>query len=380
MPSRKNVQFSATALILSILVSIAAAAQSDYQRGLIVPVANNEFKIMSYNLFNLFDTVHDEGKNDWNYLPQSHPGKDQGCNEDRSPSRCRRSDWTNEKFRLKVMQLAKAMSQQGSRPDLLAVEEIENERAAQALGQYLGYNRMLMTNSPDRRGIDVALFWNPAKLDYIEHRELDVSSRINKATRNILQVHFRPLNSPKAVFGVFVNHWPSQGTPDSSVRIGAAQVLQSAIDSATRAYGSDYYAIATGDFNVINNEGVFEKTIMNPSWQNQLFDTHTLAMRTGDPMMRLMPPGSYFFTRDHVWNQLDRFFINRNLVQNSEIDVVPTSFRIVAGQVNTRTFVPRGGNGRSILIPYRGNFDTLDPEKAGYSDHFPIVVKFRVNR
>ena len=38
-----------------------------------------DFTIMTYNVENLFDAVHDEGQNDWEYLPKEHPLKRENC-------------------------------------------------------------------------------------------------------------------------------------------------------------------------------------------------------------------------------------------------------------------------------------------------------------
>ena len=72
---------------------------------------------------------------------------------------CRETDWTDAKMYEKAEQLAKVIQYQGSLPDILGVQEIENANAARAMQEKLGYSRRaLITNSPDRRGIDVALF------------------------------------------------------------------------------------------------------------------------------------------------------------------------------------------------------------------------------
>ena len=183
-------------------------------------VEDNEFKVLSYNLYNLFDAEHDQGKSDWTWLPLNYPSKYIKCQElsnEYYRKECQTTNWTQEKLEIKVRQLARVVRLQGSLPDLLAVQEIENENALGLLQDELGYKRLLITNSPDRRGIDVGLLFNEDKLEYVEHEDINISDileseyGLNVKTRNILRVHFRPKQGNREkVIGVYVNHWPSQ--------------------------------------------------------------------------------------------------------------------------------------------------------------------------
>ena len=95
-----------------------------------VYTSNREIKLMSYNVQNLFDTTQDQGKMDWEFLPRNYPGKAQACARVNKHYRqkCLESNWTQEKYQLKLLKIREAIEMAGPLPDLLALQEIENER------------------------------------------------------------------------------------------------------------------------------------------------------------------------------------------------------------------------------------------------------------
>ena len=101
------------------------------------------------NCENLFDYHHDEGKDDTEYLPEAT------------------RHWTKQRYWRKLNHIAQELlscSDDGI-PDLIALCEVENDSALidltkRSLLRNAGYE-YLMTNSPDLRGIDVALLYSP---------------------------------------------------------------------------------------------------------------------------------------------------------------------------------------------------------------------------
>ena len=146
--------------------------------------AANEIKIMSYNLLNLFDAEKDEFSDDWQWLPINYPGKQRYCSKIQNPKmakECAQFDWTYEKVDWKLNQIKKVVDFQGSKPDMLAVMEIENENVMRMLATKLGYQHYLITTSADKRGIDVGLLFNPrADLQYVGWEPLYVKFASNR--------------------------------------------------------------------------------------------------------------------------------------------------------------------------------------------------------
>ena len=108
--------------------------------------------IAFYNLENLFDTIHDEGKNDYEYLP------DGGMK------------WTSYKYENKVKNMAYAVAQLGTDYDprgasCVGVAEVENigclyDLCAEANSQYGRRFKPILIEGPDRRGVDVGFLYD----------------------------------------------------------------------------------------------------------------------------------------------------------------------------------------------------------------------------
>lgn len=107
-----------------------------------------------YNLENLFDTCHDEGKKDHEYLPEA------------------KKEWNTVKYTHKLRNMARVLSEMGTDVvpptvgcAVIGVSEVENSKAlddltAQPALAARGY-RYCHVEGPDSRGIDCALLYNP---------------------------------------------------------------------------------------------------------------------------------------------------------------------------------------------------------------------------
>lgn len=179
-----------------------------------------------YNLENLFDTVHAEGKNDYDFTPEG-PYKYTG--------------WI---YRQKLDLLSEALSRIGTdvTPDGLAlfgVAEIENGTVLHDLAQTEKLKsrnyRHVHIEGPDERGIDVGLMYNPKYFRVLSQQSLYVQLPPNGKdayyTRDVLYV--KGILAGDTVH-VFVNHWPSRRGGEErsqSSRAAAALVGKIRIDS-----------------------------------------------------------------------------------------------------------------------------------------------------
>ncbi|MCB0383995.1 MAG: hypothetical protein KDD43_01280 [Bdellovibrionales bacterium] len=381
---RQGVLGRITLAVLALLIGASAGAAGN--NPFYLTTDRDEIKIMSYNVLNLFDNVHDEGKSDWTFLPINHPLKKE-CAKMRNPwyrEACEKVDWTPERIQIKLGQIKNAISYQGPLPDILAVQEIENANITGMLAKELGYKHFLVTDSPDGRGIDVALLYNDDKIEYIEHEEIDATAALNYPVRNILLVHFRPRTGRILdVIGVYVNHWPAQMISPIK-RVETARVLARAIDQQTTKVGKDNYkVIALGDFNLtqVETPNAFHHVITNPYWANAMIDIQDYSEVRRSPYRYQMPPGSYWISGIDSWRRLDRFAVSQNLVDESGMHVIYDSFRIVGPPEMTKpkAFSNRSSDfyATSIQVPDRANPMADSPKDAGYSDHFPIVMKVK---
>ena len=121
--------------------------------------------IAFYNLENLFDTIHDEGKNDYEYLP------DGGMK------------WTSFKYENKIKNMAYAVAQLGTDYDprgavCVGVAEVENigclyDLCAETNKTYGRRYKPILVEGPDRRGVDVGFLYDsvlfkPSKVNGFE--------------------------------------------------------------------------------------------------------------------------------------------------------------------------------------------------------------------
>ncbi len=350
---------------------------------------SSELSLMFYNVLNLFDAEHDEGKNDWAYLPKDFPGKAEQCRKISSRrwrEECLNSDWTNASVELKINQLDEAIKSatQQKLPDILGLSEVENPNVVGKFATKLGYQSFVMTNSPDKRGIDLALLFNEtADLKFIEKREHVIINEPHnsKPTRNILEVEFK-LDGHRLI--VMVHHWPSQGAP-SAVRLNVAKQVQAITDRELER-NPDTHIVMMGDFNVIpqDHPHPFHLVTMSYDSKNPFLDVHRLykKSRPNNQTSKMMPYGTYFYMSGMTWNLLDRFFVSKNLRNNKNLEVDPKSYRILAPKKITKDFKYSNpayfSHGTTIArVPYSANMNAVTADKAGYSDHFPIFVKLK---
>jgi predicted extracellular nuclease len=99
-------------------------------------------RVMSYNVENLFDTVHDQGKNDYEFLPKNHPEKIKYCKTEPDQKRCLSEDWTNARLAIKLSQIRNVFAAiPGGFPQIMGLVEVENENAVKQLAAALRFQR-----------------------------------------------------------------------------------------------------------------------------------------------------------------------------------------------------------------------------------------------
>ena len=194
--------------ILSIVAIMALLSLSSYKTA--EPDPNNEqgkrtiyCGIAFYNQENLFDTIHDEGKNDYDFLPTGS------------------FQWNEMKYSHKLHNMAKVLSELCTErvkggAAFIGMSEVENQNVlkdllAQPELANIGMEGILV-EGPDRRGIDLACIYNP-KLFKVKKHELIPPKGYEEfsggyTTRGILHVEGNLLGE---YFHFMVNHWPSRG-------------------------------------------------------------------------------------------------------------------------------------------------------------------------
>ena len=323
--------------------------------------AQQVFRVMSYNVENLFDTEKAPDKNDVDFLPSGN------------------RHWTPGRYYHKLRQIAKVISAAGEwdTPALIGLCEVENDSVIYHLlhrtplkqQQY----RYCMTHGEDTRGINVALLYQRDKFAYAGHSEYPIcfSRKQHKHTRNILHVWGKVITGN--ILDIFVCHFPSRygGEKESETdRSDAACTLRSLCDSLqqTRPYPQ---IIIMGDFNDTPEDKSMTEILTQTSGQQlpvggspSLLQLHNLFAN----QKQLHHPGSHKYQGE--WSQLDQILISDNLADTTaSMHLKPESQRIFNPDfLLTQDKTWRGKRPFRTFYGYK--------YEGGYSDHLPIIADF----
>ncbi len=303
--------------------------------------SKNKLRIVFYNLENYFDSFSDslseydefspEGKYHWNYKKYEHKTKNI----------------------YKVLQNVKGWDD----ITLIGMCEIENENVI----KHLLYSTPLKNsefnyihyNSPDHRGIDVALVYSkgfyPIKSNpfYLYHENNKLK------TRNILYV--------KGLFGgdtlhVFVNHWTSRymGIAESNpIRMEFSNLLKSKTDSILKL-DSNANIIVMGDFNDEPKDASMKNLVDIGTLYNLALNYKSINCR-----------GSVKFKEDwFIFDQIlvsESLYLNKNGLKSSKR---MTIFDPVWLLENDNKYLGKKPLRTNQGYKYIG----------GYSDHLPVYI------
>ena len=194
---------------------------------------------MFYNVENLFDVFNDSLTNDDEFTPEGE------------------RHWNNYKFYKKLNNLSKVIIGIGewNPPSVIGFCEIENRFVLNKLIYETPLKnfdyKIIHSDSPDRRGIDVAFLYRQSKFEPFLLLPVPIHFPDNpeSKTRDILYV--KGILNKTDTIHFFVNHWPSRygGYEDSKPRrMCVASVLRSKVDSIL-SVNHHPNIIIMGDFN-----------------------------------------------------------------------------------------------------------------------------------
>jgi predicted extracellular nuclease len=185
--------------ILFLIVFSCTGSKKSVEKKLNPEFERSTFRVMFYNVENLFDPADDPNKNDEEFTPEG----------DRF--------WSDSRYKQKLSNIYKVMVAVGEwdLPQLVGLSEIENRNVLEGLLNYTPLYKadykIIHYESPDARGIDVALLYRTEYFTPISQRPIRVTwpaSIGSGTTRDILYVSGTTNNGD--TLHVFVNHWPSR--------------------------------------------------------------------------------------------------------------------------------------------------------------------------
>ena len=310
-------------IITSLLLTVAT---------MVVTAQNHT--VVFYNIENAFDTINDPATADEEMLPLS----------DR--------EWNSMRYNAKLNIIATTLSDITTElPTLIGLAEVENANVLRDLTQTSALRstsyKICHYDSPDERGIDVALLYRPDKFHYVGSRA--IRSEADPATRDILTVWGEMDGNPAFIVVV---HWPSRigGVKFTEPkRRASARQLRTIVDSvmvenpATRI-------IVMGDMNDNpRNKSITEdlRATARPATATDLYNPFAAARR-----------GSSVY--DGRWNQYD------NIVVSQNIPLCAIDGRCRAKVYRHTSLLDQAGKPRPT---YSGtNY------MGGASDHLPVYI------
>ncbi len=318
------------------------------------------FRILSYNVENLFDCHHDSLKNDYEFLPGAI------------------RHWNYTKYKKKLDNIARVIIAAGewNPPALVALCEVENDSVMRDLTRYSILKeadyRYVMTQSPDERGIDVALLYRRDLFRLLSSHSIPVPKlrKDSRPTRDILHVCGLLLN--KDTLDVFVVHFPSRsgGTKESEPdRLSAAQNLKTATDSLFHIRHRAQILIL-GDFNDYPTNKSIKQILKAeaPPAVSGLLHPQRLYHLLARKAVHRKEFGSYKYRGE--WGLLDHIIVSGNLLQaqsplysdETKADVFSPPFLLTEDKKY---------GGRQPFRTYNGM-----KYQSGYSDHLPVWADF----
>lgn len=320
------------------------------------------FRIMSYNVENLFDCHHDSLKNDYEFLPDAV------------------RHWNYTKYKKKLDHIARVITAVGgwTPPALVALCEVENDSVMRDLTRYSALRkadyRYVMTQSSDERGIDVVLMYQRDCFKLLSSQSLSVKKprKDSRATRDILHVCGQLLNHDS--LDVFVVHFPSRsgGAKESEpYRLLAAQRLEDAVDSLYRVRRRAQILIM-GDFNDYPTNKSIQQILKAkaPSLVPDSLNPHRLYHLLAGKTASRKAFGSYKYQGE--WGLLDHIIVSGNLLQTD----FPLSTDEKSAAIFNRPFLLTKDAKYGDNQPFRTYYGMK--YQAGYSDHLPVWADFRI--
>jgi predicted extracellular nuclease len=291
-------------------------------------------RIAFYNVENLFDTI-DGSNDDAEFLPSGE------------------NEWNTIKYEEKLSHIREVLLALG-KPIVCGFSEVENAYVVRAIisnqKEFKNYG-LVHYESPDARGIDVAMIYDSTQLSLLESNRIRfvLPGETKATTRDIIWALFQ---YKKQRFYVTVNHWPSRrgGAEQSdNKRVAAAKSACNFIDSVIRT--NNYPIVLLGDLNDHPDNTA-------PKMVDERLDPMITA-ESGHTK------GTHFYNNE--WGILDHIYVTPSFIS-------PKKGAIMAsGKIHNLPF---------LMEEYKGN---IQPKRTyagskylgGYSDHLPVSIQVK---
>ena len=343
--------FSMKKIMLIVMLMLSVAAQAQAQKKYSV------YAIGFYNLENLFDTIHDPGKNDYEYLPD-------GTNK-----------WNAIKYEHKLANMSKVLSEMAT--DMLpvgcaaiGVSEVENANALNDLVSQKPLKdkgfQFTHVEGPDKRGVDCALLYNPRLFTVRDTKlvpyiyELPEDVQKDKQTRGFLTVSGEVAGEHVTII---VCHLPSRYATSYYRELGGKQLK--VLKDSLQKDDPKVKIFIMGDM----NDDPFDKSIAQSlGARREIKDVELFGLY--NPFWNTIKEGTGTLFYNGAWNLFDQIIMSENLLDKKQ-----------KRNYEALTFYKHAIFRRDYLIQQEGKYKGA-PKRTqaggvwldGYSDHLPVLV------
>lgn len=325
-----------------------------------------------YNFENLFDTINDPDTHDDEWTPQGM------------------QYWTFQKYYQKLQNLARVLAEIGkpenaNSPTFIGCSEIENRAVLEDLVQHPNLSvqdyGIIHFNSPDKRGIDVALlfqkqFFRPTSYTNIPLYIYKKEKQESVATLEEDDDNFSGNNYQNRIFTrdqllvsgfldgeeihLIVNHWPSRsgGEKKSSPYREAAAMLNKRVVDSLQKINPNAKVITLGDL----NDGPFNNSIKKVLGA-KAHQQEVPEFGIYNPFEEMAKKGLGTIAFRDSWDIFDQIMVSQSLIKKEFSGYQYWK----AGIFNKSYLIQNSGN-------YKGYPKRHSATEVGFSDHFPVYI------
>ena len=310
---------------------------------------NKEIKVAFWNVENLFDLENNPLTNDDEFVI----GGEKSC--------------TQEILDLKIEHLKEIIEEIDA--DIFGFCEVENRGICELLNtnlQNLNY-QIIHYDSPDKRGIDNVLFYDPDIIDILESFPINIPLNKGSTTRDILYVRGRISEND---VHIFVNHWPSNyGGKSKAIpkRAKTAAILKLNVEEILKK-DPQAEIIVMGDLNEdptdVNVLGILNSTLTYETAKYPSYNFFNLMSKH----LGKEKTGTYVYRGDDLF--YDQILVSPGLLDSEGLTVESPS-----AYIHDKPKY-RQQEGKYAHYPFR--FWAGNHLLGGYSDHLAVYTKIIV--
>ncbi|MBB1149143.1 MULTISPECIES: endonuclease/exonuclease/phosphatase family protein [unclassified Myroides] len=312
--------------------------------------------IAFYNCENLFDTLRDPKIYDEEWTPTGARG------------------WTKEKYEQKIANIARVLAEIGreenpNMPVIIGLAEVENRAVLEDLVLHPALRKgnygIVHFDSPDKRGIDVALLYAKDHfiLEHASQHALYLYDQKRPTHRKRIYTRDQLLVSgllDGEAMHFIVNHWPSRvgGQKRSSPNREAAAALNKRIIDSIQAIHTQAKIITMGDL----NDGPMDASVKK-ILQTEGEATKVPPMGLFNPMEKLAKAGYGTLAYRDAWDIFDQIILTQAFLQEEY-----TTWKYWKANIFQKPFIVQSEG------VYQGYPLRNSNNEPGFSDHFPVYL------